>query len=157
MAYMVKMVAMFTTTSDEELFMKVVPQVTKEAKTIEGFLWVDFWRNVLSPHVLLEDSFWETKAAANNWREHPFHKRLQSLAYEGMILMNLTTRWEAEGELGRYLKCPVCSHGEWTDEPHSKSTLATGIPYECKDCGFIYPKIPNAIDTTNLPASIPHW
>jgi heme-degrading monooxygenase HmoA len=138
---MAAMSARFLSRDAEEKFLAFLPQVLTQVKAIKGFIRVEFWRNEIDEHILLEESFWETKEGAMEWRDHPFHKKLQQLAFSTLVMENTTTWWDMSGKASLYLKCPVCHHQLSVQKDLALLSSVTQTPDCCEECGFEFPYI----------------
>ncbi|WP_408410506.1 antibiotic biosynthesis monooxygenase family protein [Paraburkholderia strydomiana] len=139
------MAARFLTPEAEAHFSRVLPQVMAKAKTYPGFISVDFWRNLADPALLLEDSYWVDHAAADAWRQDPFHQHLQKLGYTSLIMENTTAHFQQVGDARLFHHCPVCQHTTTDVKDLSKLSYVTQVADTCANCGFAFPVVPPAI------------
>lgn len=141
--FLVSMAARFLGRSEQERFVAILPQVITAAHGIDGFISVDFWSNALDPTLLLENSYWRNREAAAVWRNHPFHKKLQGLAYAKLIMENTTTWWKSEGPAHVYIKCPVCETPAHHDKDHNSVFGVAADARKCDTCGMMLPGLPS--------------
>ncbi len=127
-------------------FRTLFGEVRNHLKTLPGFLHLTWWVHPQDPTWYNEVSFWTSFDALKDWHMKEYHKQAKAWAVRsGAIMEDIITNFELKST--RLIRvCPCCGHIQ--DKAYDLHQEQKVLSEPCPKCGFHFPVMPEASDST---------